>query len=648
MDLRGLVQMSNKYGSDPAFVLAGGGNTSVKEGDILFVKGSGTSLATIKEEGFVAMDRKKLSAMMTVGYPTEEAAREAAALKDMMAARLPSEEGKRPSVEVLLHNLFEQKYVLHVHPALVGGLVCGNDGEKIAQELFGDKALWIGLCRPGYVLSLVCQKTMADAKEKTGVAPQILLLQNHGIFFAADTTEEIDVLAEEVMSKLASRIHRAPDVSPVNVDTTAAAAIAPALRMLYAEGKDAICTFFTNADVAAFIASDEALSPLKGCFTPDHIVYCKAKFLTLEAQGDLAAAFSEFRTANGHAPKIVLIKGLGAFSLGNTKKEADTAKALFLDEVKVAVYTESFGGACHLPQEFVDFIVNWEVENYRQKAMFSGTAKARLHEKVSIVTGSAQGFGAGIAEEMVKQGAYVVIADMNAEGAAACAKRLNEMCPGRAVPCAVNVTDEASVQAMIESTVLAFGGLDIFVNNAGVLRSGGLDTLTLKDFQFVTSVNYTAYFLCVKYACVPMKIQHRYAPDRMMDIVEINSKSGLAGSKKNFAYAGSKFGGVGLTQSFALELVEDNIKVNAICPGNFMDGPLWTDPEKGLFVQYLRAGKVPGAKTIEDVKVFYERKVPMHRGCFPRDVARALFYVVEQQYETGQAVPVTGGQEMLN
>ncbi len=133
-----------------------------------------------------------------------------------------------------------------------------------------------------------------------------------------------------------------------------------------------------------------------------------------------------------------------------------------------------------------------------------------------------------------------------------------------------------------------------------------------------------------------------------MDILPINSKSGLEGSKRNFAYAGSKFGGIGLTQSFALELVPYNIKVNAVCPGNFFDGPLWSDPERGLFVQYLRAGKVEGAKTIDDVRAFYMSKVPMGRGCVPADVVRAILYLHEQEYETGQALPVSGGQTMLN
>ena len=171
--------------------------------------------------------------------------------------------------------------------------------------------------------------------------------------------------------------------------------------------------------------------------------------------------------------------------------------------------------------------------------------------------------------------------------------------------------------------------------------------MTKQTFELVTAVNYTGYFLCAKYASKVMKLQNQFAPGYMMDIIEINSKSGLAGSNKNFAYAGSKFGGIGLTQSFAMELAEYNIKVNAICPGNYLNGPLWSDPERGLFVQYLNAGKVPGAKTVEDVRRFYESKVPLNRGCEPIDVARAIFYVVEQKYETGQAIPVTGGQEML-
>ena len=145
-----------------------------------------------------------------------------------------------------------------------------------------------------------------------------------------------------------------------------------------------------------------------------------------------------------------------------------------------------------------------------------------------------------------------------------------------------------------------------------------------------------------------MKLQKRFRPRDLFDIVQINSKSGLEGSNKNFAYAGSKAGGIGLTKSFALELAPYGIKVNAVCPGNYLNGPLWSDPEKGLFVQYLKAGKVPGATTVEEVRAYYESKVPLGRGCEAADVVRAVYYCVEQAYETGQAIPVTGGQIMLS
>ena len=271
-------------------------------------------------------------------------------------------------------------------------------------------------------------------------------------------------------------------------------------------------------------------------------------------------------------------------------------------------------------------------------------APGRLSGKIAIVTGSAQGFGKGIAQGLYEEGACVMIADLNEPLAKTVAESLGD----RASHVRVDVSDEQSVADMIQKTVETFGGIDLFVSNAGVLKAGSLDELEKKDFEFVTSINYTAFFTCAKYASRIMKAQ--FAADKSWsgDIITINSKSGLTGSNKNFAYAGSKFGGIGLVQSFALELCPYRIKVNAVCPGNFLDGPLWTDPEKGLFVQYLTAGKVKGAKTIEDVKRHYESLVPMQRGCLPADVNRAIIYAIEQDYETGQAIPVTGGQIMLS
>ncbi len=274
---------------------------------------------------------------------------------------------------------------------------------------------------------------------------------------------------------------------------------------------------------------------------------------------------------------------------------------------------------------------------------------AVVHNKVCVVTGGAQGFGEGIVRELIKQGAIVFIADLNLEGATQLAQNCNQGA-GRTVafPVAVNVAQESSVQSMIQTIVETTGGVDLFISNAGVLKAGSVKELSAEDFRFVTEVNYTGFFLCTKHVAPVMQRMNEPLGAYFTDIISISSKSALEGSNRNGAYAGSKFGSVGLVQSFAKELIADHTKVNTVCPGNFFDGPLWSDPDKGLFVQYLETGKVPGAATIEDVKKHYESQIPMQRGCYPSDVTRAILYAVEQKYETGQAIPVTGGQVMLH
>ncbi|AQP45330.1 SDR family NAD(P)-dependent oxidoreductase [Tessaracoccus flavus] len=279
------------------------------------------------------------------------------------------------------------------------------------------------------------------------------------------------------------------------------------------------------------------------------------------------------------------------------------------------------------------------------EARSAASRSAVVSGKVAVVTGGAQGFGAEIVHGLVDSGAFVYIADLNGDGASALAAEVGDH---RAAAITVNVADEASVQAMAEQIAATTGGLDLVVSNAGIVRAGSVLEQDLSSFALTTDINYTAFFLVTKHLGRLLAAQHRTAPDWLTDVIQINSKSGLTGSNKNGAYAGSKFGGLGLVQSFALELVEHGVKVNAICPGNFYDGPLWSDPDKGLFVQYLRSGKVPGATTVDEVREFYESKVPLRRGTTGADVMRAVYYIVEQAYETGQAVPVTGGQVMLS
>ncbi len=649
MSLEILVGFSNRYGKDPSFVLAGGGNTSFKDETNLYIKGSGTSLATITPCGFVRMDRAKLSEIWAKSYSADTKEREAEVLSDLMGARCFGEEAKRPSVETLLHDLFPQKLVLHVHPAAVNAITCSKGGKASMLELFPE-AVWVDECEPGYILAANCRKMMQEYKAAAGKDAEVVFLQNHGIFFAADDEAALDALVASVMDAINAKLTVKPDFAPVDeFDRETAAKIAPVLRMLYNAEGQASCVFEVNAQILKFAESAEAFAALKEPLSPDHVVYCKAEPLYLESfePADIKAAFDELTARRGFMPKVVFAKGVGMFTLGASLKEAKTAASVWTDAMTITVLSENFGGVSHMAPAMVDFIVNWEVESYRAKVSLAADNGKKLAGKIAIVTGSAQGFGEGIARYLAKEGASVVIADMNKAGAEATAAKIAEEYGVPTLPVAGNVSDEDSVKAMMEETVLAFGGLDVFVNNAGIVRAGSLDEMTKQNFELVTAVNYTAYFLCAKYASKVMKLQRAVAPEYMADIIEINSKSGLSGSNKNFAYAGSKFGGLGLTQSFAMELAPYGIKVNAVCPGNFLDGPLWSDPEKGLFVQYLKAGKVPGAKTVDDVRKSYESKVPLGRGCRVEDVALAVLYIISQKYETGQAVPVTGGQEML-
>ncbi len=258
-----------------------------------------------------------------------------------------------------------------------------------------------------------------------------------------------------------------------------------------------------------------------------------------------------------------------------------------------------------------------------------------LQDKIAIVTGGAQGLGAAICTRLAKEGARVVIADVNLDGAEETVANIQAQTgqPALAVP--VDVTKEVQVAALVDRAMDEWGRLDILVSNAGVLVAEAVDEFPAEKWQFVLNVNLFGYFLCAKHAARVMKPQHSGV------IVQINSKSGKKGSYKNSAYAASKFGGVGLTQSLALELAEHNIRVNAVCPGNLLDSPLWVN---SLYAQYAKKWGI----TKEEVRQKYVNQVPMKRGCTYQDVTNVVVFLASEQssYMTGQAINVTGGQEM--
>jgi sorbitol-6-phosphate 2-dehydrogenase len=261
--------------------------------------------------------------------------------------------------------------------------------------------------------------------------------------------------------------------------------------------------------------------------------------------------------------------------------------------------------------------------------------KKTLQDRIAIVTGGAQGLGEAICLRLANEGAHVVVADLNPEGAEETASNIVALTGRRAIAVEVDVTDEAQVKDMVDDTVAEFGRVDILVSNAGILAAQPIDEFPAETWRLVIEVNLVGYFLCAKHAARVMKEQRSGA------IIQINSKSGKKGSYKNSAYAASKFGGIGLTQSIALELAEYGVRANAICPGNLLDSPLWVD---SLYAQYAEKWGI----TEEQVRQKYVDQVPMKRGCTYDDVTNAVVFLASDQssYMTGQAINVTGGQEM--
>lgn len=643
-----LIAISRKFGQDSRFVIAGGGNTSYKDENRLWVKASGHALATITEDGFAVLDRTLLNEMGEKAYNEDTAIREEQVKNDLAVACVTKD--RRPSVETSLHNCMGFAFVVHLHPTLVNGLMCSANAEAACGEIFPE-ALYIEYTDPGYTLFKKVYDRINAYKAANGKEPQVIFLQNHGIFVGGDTTAEIEGIYSEILGKLEAKVAAMPEggseVSPTVTD------VIPAIRQMLSRSGRGLKTLKVTKNALVDYFLDGSREKIAAPFTPDIIVYCKSAYIFIDAESDeeilkqAEEKIEAFAAEKGYTPKVLLIKGVGLVAVGDNFKNAQIITDVFTDAMKVAFYAQSFGGEHPMEKAWIDFIDNWEVENYRRKVA-AGSSKGRVEGKTIIVTGAAQGFGEGIARELMAQGANIVVADLNEATGEKTAASFNEMAgSNKAIFVKTNVADMTSLQNLMRQTILNFGALDAFVSNAGVVRAGGLDVMTPENFEFVTKINYEAYFFCAKAASHIMKIETRYDPDYFADIIQVNSKSGLRGSKANFAYAGGKFGGIGLTQSFALELAPDRVKVNSICPGNYYDGPLWSNPENGLFIQYLNAGKVPGAKTVQDVKDYYLAQVPMRKGCNPVDVCKAILYAIDQTGETGQAIPVTGGQVML-
>jgi rhamnose utilization protein RhaD (predicted bifunctional aldolase and dehydrogenase) len=371
-ELNDLIEISRFYGINKSYVIAGGGNTSYKNKEVIYVKASGTTLADIDENGFVALDRKKLSVIATKEYSTNTSEREEQVKNDLMNSRLFPEKGQRPSVETSMHEIINFPYVIHTHPTIANSLLCSYQAEKTIEKLFGASAIFIKYTDPGYILfKKVKERIDAYKANNNGAEPQIIFLENHGVFVSANTTEEIKTIYKDIESKIKSLFKEELTISPLP-EHPLTEEIKKTISRIMFDGTSIMTSARKNSLIDSFCVSRDAYNKVALPFTPDNIVYCKAHSIYIKSLDDIAIEIdrevNNFTNKHGYKPKVILIKNIGLFAIGDSNKSTEIILDVFEDLMKVSCGTMNFGGPKFLSTSEIEFIDNWEVENYRRNA----------------------------------------------------------------------------------------------------------------------------------------------------------------------------------------------------------------------------------------------------------------------------------------
>jgi rhamnose utilization protein RhaD (predicted bifunctional aldolase and dehydrogenase) len=360
-----LIEISRFYGEDPSYVIAGGGNTSCKDKQTIWIKASGIPLAGINEEGFVALSREKLSLIGSEVF-SDDAARREEQVKELMHNAVISPKNLRPSVETSLHNLIGYTFVVHTHPTLVNGLMCANNAMEEVERLFGEEALMVEYTDPGYILFRKLRDRIAACIAAHGITPQIIFLQNHGVFVAADSVEEI----RELYGRINQKISRGRDLSlPMCEIDEYASPVVDVIRGYFSSRS--LRTSSLTCDLIRYFTMDRAgLERVSKPFSPDIIVYCKSSYLILEtpiAPREVVGLIEQFEARHGYYPRVILEEGGGLTVVEESLKSLQIVKDVFLDLMKISYLSESFGGPHFMTPDQISFIDNWEVEHYRRK-----------------------------------------------------------------------------------------------------------------------------------------------------------------------------------------------------------------------------------------------------------------------------------------
>ena len=430
-EINDLIKISNFYGRNKDYVIAGGGNTSFKDNETIWIKASGQSLAELNEAGLVALNRQMLHAISSGVYSEDQVAREEQVKEDLFRSIVDKGKDKRPSVETSLHEVIQYKFVVHLHPTLINGILCSRNAKSLTQKLFGDSVLFVPYTDPGYTLFKKLESEIVSYRAKFSHDPQIIFLENHGSFVGADTTEEIKKIYEEIILKIKEQIPPLSDITPLPFNPILHKVL-PTIRILLSGEQPGVIRFRNNSLIARFYQNQQEFHKISLPLTPDIIVYCKTRYLYIEQSSTPEKILDSFRyqlphfiSEYGYIPKVFIIKDMGVFAIGDNFTNAEACIDVYEDLIKISYYASLCGGIKFLIPEQVDFIDKWEVENYRRKVTQPSGSVNKLNNKIAIVTGGAQGFGAGIVESLFSLNLNVVIADLNEETGSAFAARLS-------------------------------------------------------------------------------------------------------------------------------------------------------------------------------------------------------------------------------
>ncbi|MEV5981093.1 bifunctional aldolase/short-chain dehydrogenase [Streptomyces sp. NPDC052114] len=663
-----LLDRAHALGADPRNTNYAGGNASAKGSapdpvtgeavDLLWVKGSGGDLGTLRESGLAVLRLDRLRALTGVyaGVAHED---------DMVAAFdhcLHGKGGAAPSIDTAMHGLVEAAHVDHLHPDSGIALACAADGEKLTAECFGDTVAWVPWRRPGFQLGLEIAAVRAARPEAIGC-----VLGGHGITAWGETSEECARNSLHIIRTAERFLAERGRPDPFGAELAGygplpeaerrarAAALAPVIRGLASQDRPQVGHFTDTAPVLDFLAHAEhtRLAAL-GTSCPDHFLRTKVRPLVLdlpptapahEAIGRLRELHADYReeyaayyarhaepgspAMRGADPAIVLVPGVGMFSFGKDKQTARVAGEFYVNAINVMRGAEAVSSYAPIEESEKFRIEYWELEEAKLRRM---PPPKPLAARVALVTGAGSGIGRAVARRLAAEGACVVVADRDARGAAAVADELGG--PDRAVAVTVDVTSEARIAEAFEAAALAFGGVDLVVNNAGLSLSKPLQETTAEDWDIQHAVMARGSFLVSREAARVMRAQGQGG-----DIVYIASKNAVFAGPNNIAYSAAKADQAHQVRLLAAELGEDGIRVNGVNPDGVVRG-------SGIFAGGwgARRAAVYGVPE-EKLGEFYAQRTLLKREVLPEHVANAVFALTagDLSHTTGLHIPVDAG-----